>query len=61
MKIQRNIGVENMAAVVEIMAPLLTSLWRQLEVISEVRFFVLASSTKLLHSDVVLYITELHF
>ena len=50
-----------MAAVVEIMAPLLTSLWRQLEVFSEVRFFALASSTKLLHSDVVLYITELHF
>ena len=59
MKIQRNIVVENIADVVEIMAPLLTcSCWptfvRQLEVIGEVHFFVLASSTKLLHSDVVL-------
>ena len=66
MKIQRNIVVENIADVVEIMAPLLTcSCWptfvRQLEVIGEVHFFVLALSAKLLHSTVVLCIFEALF
>ena len=66
MKIQKNIGVEIMAAVGEIMAPLLTcSCWptfgRQLEVIGEVHFFVLALSAKLLHSTVVLCIFEALF
>ena len=66
MKIQRNIGVEIIADVVEIMAPLLTcSCWqafgRQLEVIGEVHFFALVSSTKLLYSNVVLCIFEALF